>query len=290
MSAATSKGAESLLSARLHRFAHCWQLVRKDSFTFRFTDHDHQLTMMDGSIYVPFGGLSATASQRQGGLKDNNLEIQGMLDNSAITFDDLRAGKYRDAKITEHLLDWMYPWAGDFATNVWWIASTRIIDNKWEGQLKGFSLWLNRGIGDLLTRDCANTLGDAKCTVALGPFTFTGTVNAIVSKNIKFTTTGAAAAKADGYFDYGKLTWTTGPNVGIVSEVRKFTNSGGTFALQIRTPFAVANGDQFSAVIGCDKLVATCKTIFGNLVNFRGSPFAPGTGKMLQSPQTKNVD
>lgn len=289
MAAVTSKGAESLLENKLHRFAHCWQLVRKDGFTFRFTDHDHQLTLLDGSIYQPVGGFSATASQRQVGLRDNNLEIDGMFDSSAITYDDLRAGKYREAKITEHLVDWMYPWAGDFGTNVFWIAATKLIDNKWEASLKGFALWLNRPIGTVLTRDCENTLGDAKCTVALGPFTFAGAANAIISKNIKFTTTGAAAAKANGYFDLGKLTWTTGPNVGIVSEVRTFLNSGGTFALQMQTPFAIANGDQFSAVIGCDKITATCKTVFSNLINFRGAPQLPGTGKMLQAPQTKNV-
>lgn len=290
MGAVATKGAESLLAGRMHRFAYCWELVRTDGFTFRFTDHDHQLTLLDGSIYIPVGGFSASAKQRQIGLKDNNLEVVGMFDNSYITYDDVRAGKYRDAKITERLVDWMYPWAGAFVTNVWWIATTRIINNTWEAQLKGFSLWLNRPVGDIMERTCRHTLGDSKCQVALGPFTKTGTVNTVLTKQIKFTTTGTAAAQASGYFDYGKLTWTTGPNTGIVSEVRKFQNSSGTFALQLNTPFAIANGDQFSAIRGCDKLFATCKNVFNNVPNNGSFPTIPGNDRMLQSPQTKNVD
>lgn len=290
MSAIGTKGAESLLGAKLHRFAYCWELLRTDGFTFRFTDHDHQLTLLDGSIYVPVGGFSASAKQRQISLQENNLEVVGMYDNAAITYEDLRAGRYRDAKITERLVDWLYPWAGPFGTNVWWIASMRLINNTWEGQLKGFSLWLNRAVGDSLSRTCRYTLGDTRCTLALGPFTFAGTVNTIVSPNIKFTSTGAAAAKADGYFDYGKLTWTTGPNVGFACEVRKFTNASGTFALQLRTPFAIANGDQFSVIAGCDKTVATCKVKFNNFVNNGSAPTLPGTDMMMASPQTKNVN
>jgi uncharacterized phage protein (TIGR02218 family) len=290
MGAISTKGAESLLEAKLHRFAYCWELKRTDNTTFRFTDHDHNLTLLDGTTYVPVGGFTASAKQRQAGLKDNNVEVVGMFDATAITYDDLRAGKYRDAKITERLVDWMYPWAGAFLTNVWWISSTQYVNNTWKAQLKGWSLWLSKSVGNLCQRNCRYKLGDAKCTKNLTSFTHTGTVNTITSPLIKFTTTGAAAGQVNGYFDYGDLTWTSGPNAGLVSEVRKFQNSSGTFALQLRTPFAIANGDTFSAVAGCDKTPGTCKTKYGNLVNYGGEPHIPGNDKLMQSPQTINVD
>ena len=42
--------------------------------------------------------------------------------------------------------------------------------------------------------------------------------------------------------------------------------------------------DTFNIIAGCDKLAATCKTKFSNMVNFGGFPFIPGNDKMIRTP------
>jgi uncharacterized phage protein (TIGR02218 family) len=47
---------------------------------------------------------------------------------------------------------------------------------------------------------------------------------------------------------------------------------------------AMAVGDAFAVVAGCDKLAATCRAKFANLINFRGFPTIPGDETMVRYP------
>ena len=85
---------------------------------------------------------------------------------------------------------------------------------------------------------------------------------------------------AQGYFTYGLVTWLTGANAGYSMDVRQFTPGLVTLALPMSYPIAV--GDTYTIVAGCDKTAATCKTRYGNLMNFRGEPFVPGTDAILR--------
>ena len=84
-----------------------------------------------------------------------------------------------------------------------------------------------------------------------------------------------------GYFAYGYVKFTSGANAGYAMEVRSF--SPGAVGLAIPFPNAIAVGDAFTIVAGCDRSMGTCKTRFNNLVNFRGEPYVPGTDTILKS-------
>ena len=49
-------------------------------------------------------------------------------------------------------------------------------------------------------------------------------------------------------------------------------------------PFVPAVGDVLRIQPGCDKRKATCQTVFGNYLNFRGEPFIPGALAVLETP------
>jgi len=285
MSLALDANIEALLEQRTHRFASCWEIERTDGTIFRFTDHDKELTV-DGDAYAPTGGFSASAIQAGANLQDQNRELLGVLDAAAITHDDLRAGLYREAKVTQMLVDWRYPWAGAITTMVYWLAEIRFSGEQWEARVEGLTRWLNPKVGDLYSRTCQHVVGDSRCGVTLSSYKESGTVAAITTQRRVFTVSGLT--KADGYFTFGLLTWTSGSNDGLEHEVKLHDVGGSTaITLQLPTPYDIGVADGFDISAGCDKLQATCKDKFSNLDNFGGFPFIPGNDRMLQSPRAK---
>lgn len=96
---------------------------------------------------------------------------------------------------------------------------------------------------------------------------------------VEVDTTGADSFSAgtvkplsgeSGYFAYGWMELLTGDNSskGIKREVK--WSDGATWQLQQAFPFAVAGTEQYRLVAGCDKLEATCRVKFDNLLNFLG--------------------
>lgn len=285
MSLNLTSSVESLRQDRRHRFATLWEIERTDGTTFRFTDHDVNISY-GGNTYTPVGGFSASARQKQADIKTQNLELVGLLESASITHDDLRAGLFREAKITEILVDWLYPWAGAFQRNVYWIVETTYNGENWEARLEDIARWLTPRIGDLYNRVCRHELGDTLCGVPLSLFTTaTKTVTQVDTARRIFRTSGLS--DADDFYNYGKITWATGKNANVVSEIKDYTDSNNIIELQLKTPFDVEIGDTFVMIAGCDKLETTCKTKFTNFLNFGGFPTIPGTDRSIQRPKIK---
>ncbi len=94
----------------------------------------------------------------------------------------------------------------------------------------------------------------------------------------------AAQTAASGTFAYGKLTWTSGNNVGHSVEVKSWDFGTQTFSLWLPMPRAIQVGDSYAVTPGCDKRFSTCKNTFGNGANFGGFPYVPGVGNILKYP------
>jgi hypothetical protein len=124
---------------------------------------------------------------------------------------------------------------------------------------------------------CPAALGDSECGVNLASFTHTGTLDAVDATGLQLT--DAARAEANGYFDYGLITMTSGASSGYSMEIKSYTT--GVILLQQPLPFGISAGDTYSARAGCDKTISTCKNTFNNIVNFRGFPHLPGQDRVL---------
>ncbi|CAJ6182628.1 Uncharacterized conserved protein [Burkholderia pseudomallei] len=83
-----------------------------------------------------------------------------------------------------------------------------------------------------------------------------------------------------GYFAYGKVTWTSGQNTGYSMEVRN--SSPGSVTLAMPMTFAIASGDAYTIVAGCDKQFGTCRDRWSNILHFRGEPYIPGPDTILR--------
>jgi uncharacterized phage protein (TIGR02218 family) len=93
-------------------------------------------------------------------------------------------------------------------------------------------------------------------------------------------------AFADDWFTAGRLTFTSGANVGLAVEVKNHRNGNGFVTLDLwqAMPEPIEPGDAFNVTAGCDKRFQTCHNRFNNVANFRGFPHIPGNDFVISYP------
>jgi uncharacterized phage protein (TIGR02218 family) len=122
---------------------------------------------------------------------------------------------------------------------------------------------------NLFQAGCLHTLYDTECGLNPTSFRASGSVTSGGTGFFTSNLTGVA-----GYYNQGRVVFTSGPNAGI-SRTVKTINGSGRFALVQPLPVACAIGDTFYAYAGCDLAQATCQSKFNNINNFKGTPFVP---------------
>ncbi|MBI2718145.1 MAG: DUF2163 domain-containing protein [Rhizobiales bacterium] len=255
---------------------HCWQVARKDGTVMGFTDHDRDV-VIDAVTYRAASGFTATAVEDQLGLAVSNLNVDGALSSAAIIEADLSAGLYDDAAVTIMRVNWQ-----DVTQRVvvrsGYLGQVSRGETIFSAELRGLAARLDQTAGRVFQRTCAWELGDSRCTIDLTAAANhgAGTVVSVVS-TFEFTASGLSAF-ASGIFSRGKIVWTSGANAGLAIEVRAQTleTPNARFTLFLPMPRAIQAGDAFTITAGCDKLLATCRDRFSNVVNFGGFPHIPG--------------
>jgi len=125
---------------------------------------------------------------------------------------------------------------------------------------------------NLFQAGCMNTLGDASCTVNLASFSDTGTVSGVGNTYLQ-----ATMSDPTGFFDHGKIVFTSGQLNGLTWGVSDYTMGTPSLFHPI-APFPILPqiGDTFTAYAGCDRTTGSggC-TKFSNIANFRGFPYIP---------------
>jgi len=261
--------------------ATCWKITRKDGSVFRFTDHDVDV-LVDGEAYSAKSGITPTAVSSQLGLATDNLELDGIVSADGLLENDILSGKFDHAYVDIFMVNYTAPADGKLLLKTGWLGEVTLQGSQFVAEIRGLSAAMQQTIGEVYTATCRAKLGDARCGVHVASYTVTGTVSAVQSG---FAFTDSARTENSGYFNYGKLTFTSGANMGISMEVRDFTAD--RFILFLPAPYAIAPGDGYSVVAGCDKAFSTCSGRFNNALNFRGEPHVPGTDKMMQTAATR---
>lgn len=257
-----------------------WKITRADGVIFAFTDFTQDITY-NGVTYLAATAFTASTVQQNSDFSVDNLEVDGVLDSSTITEADLLAGLYDFADLLVLIVNYNDLTMGDLVLKSGSLGQVTIQKRQFVAEVRGISQLLQQNLGHVYAASCDALLGDARCTLNLAPFTFPGSVTAGVSNQSFFSSSLTQGAN---YFNGGLVIWTAGLNVGLKMEVKDFINNQVTLALAM--PYSVAVGDTFNIVAGCDKAVATCKSKFNNLVNFRGFPSVPGTNALLSTAGT----
>ena len=277
----------TLLSAHLAQevttLATCWSIIRKDGVALYFTDQDVDV-VVDGHAYVAASGMSPSAVTSQAGLAVDNLEFAGMLSADVITEADILSGRYDHAEICLFMVNYAAPADGKLLLKTGWLGEVTLRGGQFIAEMRGLSSQLQQVIGDVYTPTCRAKLGDAKCAVNLASYTVTGTVTSVEAA---YAFSDASRTQPNDYFSYGLVTFTSGANAGFSMEVRDYSNK--RFGLFLPLPNAIAVGDHYTAIAGCDKVFDTCISRFGNAVNFRGEPHVPGTDKLMETSATRGA-
>lgn len=273
------------LTAEVLPLAVCLRIQRADATVLGFTTHDLPLTV-GGETYTSNAGIFPASIRQEllsGGGEGSpaSLEITGILDDTAIGEADVLAGLYDGAQARLFLVDWSDTTKTAIKLLKGSIAAITVQDGQYTADVRSLAARLSQSVGELILPTCpVRALGDARCAVTLGPFQFSRTASVVTSRR---AVTFAADAAATGYYDYGKVTFTTGANAGIAREVKAHTLSGGTavITLQEAFPFDPQVGDTATLEAGCDRTWATCQAKFSNGNNFRGFPHLPGEDAVL---------
>ena len=258
--------------------ATCWRVARRDGVVLGFTTHDRAL-VIDDVTYRAASGFSPSAIAASNGLSVDNLDVAGALSSSAISEADLRDGRFDFAAIEIFQANWADLSQGKLTLASGWLGEVSMDGARFTAEIRGLAQRLQQPAGEAYSPECRADLGDARCKVNLAGFTVAGSATSAASTRAFTDTT---RTEADGWFDYGLLTWITGVNAGLSVEVKSFAS--GAFTLFDAMPNAIQPGDAYAVHAGCDKRLATCKTKFDNVLNFRGEPFVPGPDSMLDYP------
>lgn len=265
-----------LLTAATTR-ALCWRVARLDGEVFGFTDHDRPI-VFGGLTYEPRAAFEGSELSDSLGLKVDDQDVSGALSSDRITAGDLARGLYDGARVSIYDVNWRDPSVralqGEFL-----IGEVERGEIAFRAELRSTLGPLAQKAGARFVPECSATVGDARCGLDLDSPTYRGTGAVTATQPLAFTASGLGTYAAR-WFDRGVVTWSSGPNAGLTSEVRAHGNRDGirTLALWREPPFPVAIGHTFAVRAGCDKTFATCKAKFANAVNFRGFPHMPGEG------------
>jgi len=278
-----SSTLQAHLAGELTNLAYLVKIARTDGTIKGFTTFDKNLTI-GGVTYKADGALTPSALESTSGLSVDNLEVTGILDSSDITAADIEAGLYDNARIDVYACNWTDLTQGTVQLRRGWLGEVVRSGGHYAAELRGLHDLLQRVVGDYYTPECRYDLGDSRCTINLTPLTVMGTVTAVTDK-ANFA--DSARTEADGFFNYGKLIWTSGANDGLSMEVKHWDGSSLVFTLWLPMPNPITVGDTYSVYPGCDKRFTTCANKFSNAVNFGGFPYVPGVGNILQYPETQ---
>ncbi|MFM9889620.1 MAG: DUF2163 domain-containing protein [Rickettsiales bacterium] len=270
------------LAGEVTSLAICWQLTLVDTTVMGFTDHTSDITF-NSQLYKAATGFSPTSIETKDQFSVDNLDVAGILDSSAITEADIMAGKYDFAEIVILMLNVTDLTQGSIIHRRGWLGEVSLKNGQFVAEVRGLAQKLQQNIGELYSPTCRAVLGDTRCKANLTAFTATGTINTVTSRQVVISNSMTQAA---GFFSSGEIRWLTGANAGRRMEIKEFSNK--QFTLVLPMPNAIAVGDTFTAIAGCDKTFFTCYSKFANAVNFRGEPYVPGMDKLLATSATSN--
>ena len=249
----------------------CWSLTRRDGLVLGFTDHDRPLAF-DGVTFQETTGLEAAEGEAELGFAVGGGEVSGAFAAVGLNEADLARGLYDDARVSIWLVNWADV-SQRLLIETGFVGEIKRGDFAFSAEVRGLAKAFDEERGRLYTRACSADLGDARCGVTLTPVA--GTVAATDGRLA--LAAPALVSFTDGHFTGGRLVFTGGGNVGFVTEVKRHAAHGlGTLQLWQAPPAPIMVGDALRVTAGCDKSFSTCRTKFGNGINFRGFPHMPG--------------
>lgn len=280
----------------LTHFCQCWKITRRDGISFAYTTFNEKIDFM-GTTFKPCNGVTASAAE-SGIVGDNDIgdvELTGICATGEITSTDILNGLYDNAVIDGYLVGWSPEDRGSSKRIVKGIIGKATIDNnKYTFEILTLGAKLKQtGITRTYSPACRFTLGIPPCPTNLVSYLVAGGVTNITEAN-SFNRTRqrqfycSTLTQGAGHFDNGTITWVTGQNSGIQSEVKSYDNVSKLITLWNTSPYEIQIGDTFILSPGCNKSKEDHLIKFGlNLSSFGGFPNIPGSDAIRKTPNAR---
>ncbi len=279
----------NVINSQMPTLATLVKVTRTDGQVFGFTSCDRDLTVA-GVFYERQSAISPSVIQNTVGSGVDNSEFGGLLDSNRITTTDILAGVWDNAVMEMAICDYTTPANGKMIVMTGTMGEVTIQDGQYTAEFRSLMQRLQQEIIDLTQATCrVAAFGDFQCAagglIGTHPLSFYQraglTIASIVTQASVFH---VAVTDSTGFFDYGKITMTSGANNGISREVKSSPVSAGTATITVQEafPFALVIGDTLTLESGCDRLYSTCVNKFQNQVNVRAEPSVPGTDQLLK--------
>ena len=262
--------------------AWCWKITRADGRVLGFTDHDRGLSF-GGTDFEPESGLAASEIRAGSDLAVDSQDAQGALNSDRITETDILDGRWDNALVEVWRVNWNAP-GQRVLLRRGSIGELRRGRVAFVAEVRSMAHVLGQTVGRVYQGTCDAALGDTRCGVDLNDPAYTG--NGAVDDPVRdraFTASGLAGF-ANGWFSFGFLEWTSGPNSGRSAEVMMHELASGIVSITLlEAPVRpIATGHAFIIRAGCDKRSETCAAKFANILNFRGFPNIPGQDTVIR--------
>ncbi len=278
--------------ACITKWAQTWTITRTDGQVFAFTSLDRDLTFK-GVVHKACDSLLASSTEMSSALGSvGSMELAGIISDDAIKDEELYNGLF-DGAVVEV---WVVPWENSGGELPFRILAGTLGDVQ-QG-LTSFSaeivtpgaIMKQKPLVEVVTPGCRYELGDTRCAFDLSTLEVSGSVTGVLLQNTinagnKRIFIDSTRTEDDRHFEYGEITWTSGDNVGLSTEIKDF--SSGTFTLWTPLLHKIVLGDTYTARPGCDKTVSVCKAKFDNFVNYGGFPDVPGQDQIIKAPDSK---
>jgi uncharacterized phage protein (TIGR02218 family) len=264
------------LASGVTTLCRCWRVVRRDNFSFGFTDHDRDLTFQ-GVTYLARTGLEASEAVATLGFAVGSSEISGALIADAIQEADVLAGLWDNASVEVWLVDWRNP-ERRMLFDAGQIGEITRKGHSFTAEIRSLAHHYDQDKGRRYNALCSAELGDAHCGVDLTASN--RRASAVISLVSDLTT---FAVSTINQFSVGSLT----QGLAIFSSnlpqeasypILSHTRVNGMEVISLWAPPAVALASGMNVVLqlGCDKRFDTCRDRFSNATNYRGFPHIPG--------------
>ena len=171
MSKSITGAMQTHLDTEVTSLATCWEVVRRDGVTFYFTDHDIDL-VFGGNTYKAATGFTRSAVEERSDLSVDNMELVGVLDDTAITVADIRAGLFDYAELKSFMVNHEDPDAfssiklrAGFVGEAAATQQLEVFRVDFRGLLQNYS----QSLGDVYQPECRVDLGSPECGINLEP-------------------------------------------------------------------------------------------------------------------------
>lgn len=169
-----SAGLATHLAGASLTLATCWKIKRRDGTVLGFTAHDRDLVFDlgdgDGLVtYMASTGFTRSRIENAAGFAVDNLDVQGVLDSSAITAADIRAGRYDFADVRIFEVNYGDLGQGALLLRRGQIGQVRAAGVMFVAEVRGLLERYAQEVGELYSAACRADLGDARCAVRLAP-------------------------------------------------------------------------------------------------------------------------